>query len=260
MICTMNRVLFFAASVLGMGLAACTENGQNSEGRTPMTIKMTDAPGAYDAIFLNIDHIEVLTTGGRATFDVGDMPFDILRYAMGRDTVIASETIASGELQEIRLVLEDGGNTIVVDGVSHPLATPSGQRSGVKLKIHDVLAPNVAYTLLLDFDAAQSIVKTGNGKYLLKPVIRAVPNAVSGSITGTVIPAAADPLVFAIAGTDTLGAVTDVTGKFWIPGVPAGTYQLVVKPVDPYLEEVIEGVAVETGSVRDLGVITLSAE
>src|SRR5690606_4145691 len=112
----------------------------------------------------------------------------------------------------------------------------------------------------LDFDAAQSIVETGNGKYILKPVIRAIPNAVSGSITGLVLPAEANPKVYAIDGTDTIVAVTDIAGKFWISGVPAGTFKIVITPESPYLEKIIEGVAVETGSVKDIGTITLTQE
>lgn len=255
----MNKLLFLACLTLGLGLTACNDN-EKSSSRTPLEVKITDSPGSYDAIYLNIDKIEILTTGGRSTLDVEDNPFDILEYTMGRDTVIASESVASGRIQEIRLILEDEGNFIVVDGVEHPLTTPSGQSSGVKLKIQDELIPNVAYTLLLDFDAARSIVKTGNGKYILKPVIRAIPNAVSGSITGLVVPADSNPMVYAIEGTDTIGAVTDVMGKFWIPGVPAGIFKVVVEPVSPYLKKEIENVSVETGSVSDLGTITLTQE
>lgn len=57
---------------------------------------------------------------------------------------------------------------------------------------YDSILLNVAYTLMLDFDAAQSIVLTGNGKYLLKPVIRAIPQSVSGAITGIVSPGIKD--------------------------------------------------------------------
>ena len=255
----MNKILFLAGLTLSLGLTACNDNESNSS-RTPLEVRITDSPGSYDAIYLNIDKIEILTSGGRSTLDVESNPFDILEYTMGKDTVIASESVASGRIQEIRLILEDEGNSIVVDGIEHPLTTPSGQSSGVKLKIQDELKPNVAYTLLLDFDAAQSIVETGNGKYILKPVIRAIPNAVSGSITGLVLPAEANPKVYAIEGTDTIGAVTDIAGKFWIPGVPAGTFKIVITPESPYLEKIIEGVAVETGSVKDIGTITLTQE
>src|SRR5690606_30464787 len=126
-------------------------------------------------------------------------------FRMGKDTLIASQDIPSGTIQEVRFILNDTGNSVVIDGTSYPLTTPSGQTSDVKLKIHDNLEAGVAYTMTLDFDAAKSIVQTGNGKYILKPVIRAIPNAVSGVITGAISPASSNPKIYAIAGTDTLG-------------------------------------------------------
>ncbi|MFA5245636.1 MAG: carboxypeptidase-like regulatory domain-containing protein, partial [Pedobacter sp.] len=90
------------------------------------------------------------------------------------------------------------------------------------------------------------------------PVIRAIPNAVSGAITGVVSPAASSPKIYAITGTDTLGTITDATGKFWFPGVAAGTYKVEIEPVSPYLKKTIENVAVVQGSVKDLGTITVT--
>jgi hypothetical protein len=116
----------------------------------------------------------------------------------------------------------------------------------------------VGYTLRLDFDAAQSIVLTGNGKYILKPVIRAIPVAVSGAITGLVTPAASSPKVFAIMGTDTVGTIADASGKFFFPGIAAGTYNVNFIPVSPYLYKTVSGVVVTTGAVKDMGTITIT--
>ena len=240
---------------LGLGLSACNKN--DNGGMTKLNVKMTDGPGAYDAIFLSVKEIQVLSSEGQSTLAVGSNPFNILNFRMGKDTLIAAQDIPSGRIQEVRLVLNDTGNRVVINGISYPLTTPSGQTSGVKLKIQDDLEPGVAYTLLLDFDAAKSIVQTGNGKYILKPVIRAIPNAVSGSITGIISPAASSPKIYAITGTDTLGTISDASGKFWFPGVSAGTYKVEIQPVSPYLNKTIENVTVVQGSVKDLGTITI---
>jgi hypothetical protein len=138
------------------------------------------------------------------------------------------------------------------------LTTPSGQTSGVKLNVHDNLTAGVDYTLTLDFDAARSIVLTGNGKYILKPVIRAVANAASGALEGIVSPAASYPKVYAIQGTDTVGTVADSTGKFYFQGLPAGTYTVDFVPVSPYIKKTVSNVAVTNGSVQDMGTITIS--
>jgi len=242
---------------LAMGFTACKKNSDGS-GMTKMNVKITDSPGAYEAIFLSVKEIQVLTTDGTSTLAVGSTPFNILNFRMGKDTLIASQDIPAGNIQEVRLVLNTTGNKVKIDGVMYDLTTPSGQTSGVKLKVQETLTEGVAYTMLLDFDAAKSIVQTGNGKYILKPVIRAIPNAVSGAITGIITPSASNPKIYAIAGTDTLGTLSDATGKFWFPGVAAGTYKVEIKPVSPYINKTIENVAVVTGSVKDLGTITIT--
>lgn len=251
-----NSIFVALAAIVLLG--SCSKDDKQSTQTTPVTIKMTDAPGYYDAIHLNIDEIEIRTSTGIESLDVDGDPFNILAYTMGRDTVIAGDDVPSGMIQEIRLKLEDEGNDIWVDGVRHPLKTPSGQSSGVKIKLQDELIPNVAYTLLLDFDASKSIVKTGNNQYLLKPVIRAIPVATSGAITGTISPAASLAHVFAINGVDTVGTLANSVGKFYFPGMSEGTYKIVIQPSVPgYLDKTVEDVQVMKGSVKDLGNISV---
>ncbi|MEJ7779284.1 MAG: DUF4382 domain-containing protein [Daejeonella sp.] len=252
----MNKVILLIALSLSVGLMGCNKN-ENGD-MTKVSIRLTDGPGAYDALYLSVKEIQVLSSSGRTTLAVSANPFNILNFRMGKDTLIASQDIPSGKLQEVRLVLNDTGNRVVVNGVSYPLTTPSGQSSGVKLKVNEDLEAGVAYTMLLDFDAAKSIVQTGNGKYILKPVIRAIPNAVSGSITGTITPAESSPKIYAITGTDTLGTISDATGKFWFPGVSAGTYKVEIYPVSPYLNKTIDNVIVVTGSTKDIGSIVIN--
>ena len=246
-------------SVLGLSLlgAACDKSDNNSSGMTKVNVRLTDGPGAYDALYLSVKEVQILSSEGQTTLAVNSNPFNILNFRMGKDTLIASQDIPSGTIQEVRLVLNNTGNSVVINGTSYALTTPSGQTSGIKLKVHDDLQAGVAYTLLLDFDAAKSIVNTGSGKYILKPVIRAIPNSVSGAITGMINPAASSPRIYAITGTDTLGTISDASGKFWFPGVAAGTYKVEIYPVSPYVNKVINDVVVVNGSAKDLGTIMI---
>lgn len=254
---TMKNTLFFSLALATLAFGSCSTDDGIPTGKTPVTIKMTDAPANYDAIYLNIDEIEIRTVSGSEVIDVDADPFDILQYRFGRDTVIAAHDVPSGRIQEIRLKLEDEGNYIVVDGQEYPLTTPSGQSSGVKLKVHDDLIPNVAYTLLIDFDAAKSVHQTGNGKWMLKPVLRAIPVATSGAIEGVVAPFSAWPNVYAITGTDTIGTITNPLGKFYFPGVDQGTYKLVIEPTEPGYDTVSQDVIVTQGKVTNVGTINL---
>lgn len=252
----MKKLLLFTTLIAIVAFSSCKNNTIASA--TPFSVKITDAPGAYDALMLSIKEINVITSEGQTTLPVDSKPFDILKFRMGKDTLLAGQDIPSGRLQEIRLVLNDTGNEVVVGGQPFNLTTPGGQSSGVKIKVQDDLTDGLAYTLLLDFDAAKSIVKKGNGNYLLKPVIRAIPQAVSGAISGIVSPSGANAKLFAITGTDTIGALADTTGKFFFTGLAAGTYKVNVELASPYQPTSIENVQVETGSVKDLGTITVS--
>ena len=252
----MKNIFLIPTLILAVFISSCKDNNSNSV--TRFNVKITDGPGAYDAVMLSIKEIKVLTSEGESTLPVSSEPFNILKFRMGKDTLLASQDIPAGQLNEIRLVLNDTGNEVIVNGVSYNLTTPSAQTSGLKLKINDDLTSGVSYTLKLDFDVAKSIVKTGNGKYILKPVIRAIPNSVSGALTGIVLPVSSNSKIYAITGTDTIGAVTDTTGKFFFPGMQAGTYKVNITPESPYLPKSIENVQVVTGSVKDLGTITVT--
>jgi hypothetical protein len=221
-------------------------------------VRLTDAPGSFDAVILSIKSVVVVTDLGEQTIAVSGNPINILNFRLGKDTLLAAQDIPSGTIQQIRLVLNDSGNVVVVNGVTYALATPSGQTSGVKLNVHDNLVAGIDYTLKLDFDAAQSIVLTGNGKYILKPVIRAIPAAVSGALTGMVSPIASYPKVYAIMGTDTVGTLADATGKFYFPGLAAGTYNVNFVPVSPYVSKTVSNVTVSTGVVQNMGTVTIT--
>jgi len=252
----MKKIFLFTA-ILSLLFFACKKNNNNSS-TAHVTVKLTDAPGAFDAVILNVKSVVVVTNNGEHTLNVNGGAIDILRFRLGKDTVLADQDIPAGTIQQVRLVLNDSGNRVIIGGVSYDLTTPSGQTSGVKLNVHDNLTAGIAYTMLLDFDAARSIVLTGNGKYILKPVIRAIPQAVSGALTGTVSPAAASPKVYAIMGIDTLGTVTDATGKFYFPGLAAGTYNVQFVPVSPYAVKTVTGITVVNGAVKDMGTVTIT--
>lgn len=251
------KKLFIIPALVAILFASCkSDNATNSV--TRLNLRMTDAPGAYDAVMLSIKEVKVLTSEGESSMVIGNAPFDILKFRLGKDTLLASQDIPSGKLQEIRLVLNETGNTVKVDGIVYDLKTPSGQSSGVKIKVQDDLTSGIAYTLKLDFDVAKSIVTTGNGKYILKPVIRAIPNSVSGALTGIIMPVTSNAKIMAITGLDTVGAVADATGKFFFSGMPAGTYKVNVIPQSPFMSKSVESVIIVNGSVKDMGTVTVT--
>lgn len=253
----MRRIKFlFCAAVLAVCLNACNKDADKA--KSSLAVRMTDAPAAYNAVNIDLQAVEVTGSGGAAVMlNVTPGIYNLLDYANGLDTLIATGMLEGGStVEQIRLVLGTN-NTIVVDNVTHPLSTPSAEQSGLKLQIHKTLEAGVAYSVLLDFDANQSIVETGNGTYKLKPVVRTIEAAVSGSVTGSIAPAGLVASVTATsAGGVAYSSAVAANGSFLIAGLPAGTYSVTITPALPNLPVTINNVMVTTGVVTQLGVTT----
>lgn len=138
-----------------------------------MTVKMTDDPGDFEQVNVDIREVLVHVEGhGWVNLPTNQGVYDLLTLQNDITTVLVNEgELPAGHLNQFRLVL-GGSNTVKVDGVYFPLATPSAQQSGLKININADVAPNETYELLIDFDAGESIVEEGNGGYSLKPVIK----------------------------------------------------------------------------------------
>lgn len=255
----MKKLFSFAgAAFFAMLLNSCQkESNSNAMGNADLTIRMTDGPGNYDKVNIDIQSVEVTgETQGAVMLNANAGIYNLLNFSNGKDTVIALGPIRNGNISQIRLILGDN-NSVVVDGQTYPLATPSAQQSGLKLLLNDNLVAGVAYSFLLDFDASESIVQEGNGNYLLKPVIRLVDNAVSGAIKGSINPAMLNVKITAEAGGVFYSTVTNASGDFLLRGIPEGTYKVTITPDLPALPVIINDVSVTIGSSTDLHIITL---
>lgn len=235
----------------------CSKDQDENTGTAILGIRLTDAPGNYDAVFIDIQGVEVKgAAGGDVLLNVSAGVYNLLDFVNGIDTLIALGPINAGKISQIRLIL-GSNNSVVIDNVSYPLSTPSAQQSGLKLNVHETFLPGIAYELLLDFDAHQSIVEMGNGQYSLKPVIRVITNQNSGSITGTIIPNNEICSITADNGTAQYSTYSDSTGEFLLSGVPQGIYTVTITPNPPLNPVVMNAVNVTVGNVTNLGNINL---
>lgn len=258
-------ILILAAAAIGF--TACNDGG-NGSGTTRIEVRLTDAPGPYDEVNVDIQSVMINATseessGWQTLTLLEPGVYNLLEFMNGADVLLADQDIPSGRISQIRLVLGTE-NSVVVDGTSYPLATPSAQQSGLKLNLHDVLKPDVAYRLWIDFDAQRSVVKQGNGSYSLKPVIRAYTEASGGSISGNVTPAAAETIVWAVIGTDSLAAYPDATtGDFLFSGLtPTTTWKVGYDASDAsgYADQVVTGITVTKGAVTALDPVVLQQQ
>ena len=259
----MKKNLFFALAVgAALSLTSCKKDG---EGTARLQVRLTDAPGDYQAVHVDIKGIEINSgdgeTGWVALKHVHPGVYDLLKLTGGLDTLLATEELPAGRISQIRLILGEN-NTVKTGDRVYALKTPSAQQSGLKLKVNATLTEGITYTILLDFDAARSVVSAGNsGGFNLKPVIRSIVEAQSGAIRGSVSPALAAPAVFAIAGTDTVStAYADAAGSFLLRGVKPGTYKVVFQPKEGYRDHATADVNVTLGNVTTLAPVALTAE
>lgn len=249
-----------AIMVVTLSLIACTKN--DSTGKARMQVALTDDPGNYDVVNIDVQDIRINYSndddkGWQSLGGVKAGNYDVLRLVDGKDTLLADAQINTGRIQQIRLVLGDN-NFVVVDGQTHKLQTPSAQQSGLKLNIHQDVAEGITYKLLMDFDASRSIVKTGNGKYNLKPVIRTSLEAIGGSIKGFVLPGSVSTAVYAVQGTDTITGTYTNSGAYMLKGLNAGTYSLAFAPTDAsYQKQTVNNVNVTVNHVTTVDTVRL---
>jgi len=260
----MNKIRILSMALLLVLTIFVLVSCSKEKNKSRLSVYLTDAPGAYDAV--NIDIVGVEIKGSSDQGDNGWQPlsvnagnYNLLEYTNGMDTLLSSVELGAGRISQLRLILGTN-NTIVVNGsiLPLPLYTPSAQTSGLKFNIHADLVGGVEYKLWVDWDANRSIVVTGANSYKLKPLIRTYTEATGGAIKGNVQPAAAQAIVYAIAGVDSLSAIPDaVTGDFLIPGVPAGTWKVVADGNNGYVDQTIDNVSVSLGEVTVVDPITL---
>ncbi len=241
------------------GLLACNSESDNT---AFLEVRLTDAPGDFEEVNIDIQDVEVNATdesnSGWTSISTNKGVFDVLKLTGGIDALLGTAELPSGRISQLRLKLGNS-NSIRMNGDIRDLNTPSSQQSGLKLNVHVDLEPGVVYTIMLDFDAARSIVATGNGQFNLKPVIRTIVEATSGAIKGKINPVESTPAIFAISGLDTLATAfaNQQTGEFLLRGIEPGSYKVTFEPADGFTPVVKENVSVLLGVVTDMGEISI---
>src|SRR5690606_20787193 len=222
------------------------------DGKARLSARLTDAPGDYENVFVDVQEVVIKYNNGQEDLNLGINAgiYDLLELTAGVNVLLFNDEVPAGSISQIRLVLGEQ-NTIVVDGETLPLATPSAQQSGLKVQVNETLEPGILYEFMLDFDVDKSIVSQGNGDYSLKPVIRATTVAESGAISGTIVPPGIVTMITAVNGTTEISTYANPLGEFLLSGVPDGTYTVTVQAdvnlgIPPV---VIENVVVVQGEI-----------
>jgi hypothetical protein len=223
------------AFVFALGaLAACDDEptfpGDTS---TTLTVLLTDAPGAVEAVWVEILEIYLQGGGEGGRVTLLDEPtglIELTELVGSSRTLVADVELDPAAYGQLRMVLgdavleTDAGDVYVLGDAEHPdglpvtgeLQCPSCQQSGLKVIIpnDEMDVEEGPSALVLDFDVAQSFGhKAGNsGKWVMKP-----------TIMGTLI---ADENGDGVPDIDQIGSVSGTVALatgVTIPDCPAGS-------------------------------------
>ena len=185
----MNHLTKLAcAAALALGAAACSDSPSSpSLSGGNFNLRMRDTP------FTDAKAVLVTFSSVRAHRSDSDwtvVPFvnaattrtcDLKKLETSED-VLGSAGLPTGHYTQVRLVVQSAtlffdnastgsacANTIAPPaGASSPVEIPSGE---VKLNREFDITSSSSMTMLIDFDGNQSIHLTGNGRYMMSPVI-----------------------------------------------------------------------------------------
>jgi hypothetical protein len=253
---TLSKLLFIAMLAI---MASCDKNNDTKDNPV-FTVKLTDMPSGYDAVNVEILYMEANMGNGWVEFQV-EAPgvYNLMDFYNGNTLLLIGNTpVAPCMMTELRLILGTN-NSVVVDGLSYELKTPSGQTSGYKIKMDpQSMQLGGMYRLVIDFDVNASVHQTGNGKYMLKPVVRGYLETAVGGITGAIIPPVGAYYVEAVNSTDTCGTlINNITGEFLIGTAMPGTYNVTFHANPGFSDKTIGNVAVTAGYITQMGVVTM---
>lgn len=240
-----SGVAALAALCAAAVMVACGGSGGDTG---TLRVALTDAPACgYDHVYVTVEKVRVHRSSGAGENDAGwaemvlDPPkrVDLLELTNGVLSELGEMPLETGRYTQMRLVLaqntgaEPLANSVVpTGGTEVALKTPSGQQSGVKMKVNIDVQPDQLADVVIDMDGCRSVVvvDTGNsGQRLLKPVVRVVPRLLTG-VAGHVEAALAGTTRVSLqqGGATVRSTVPDATGRFLLQPVDEGIYDLVV--------------------------------
>ncbi len=240
----------------------------------PATCQAPDGPYAH--VYVTITDVKAHTSSSAGESDSGwvdltpnlaqaPKQIDLLGQANNQCFLASlgdAQQLQAGTYQQIRIILADNSlsisnnacgnsaNCIMLTSspsTPHELLLSSEAKTGLKIPSGQIasggfkIAAGETKDLDIDFNTCSSIVREGNGKYRLKPVLHAGEvSTTSASINGVVLDGATGkPVVGSVfvaveqkdsAGVDRIIQATpaNADGSFVFCPLPAGTYDVVI--------------------------------
>jgi hypothetical protein len=257
--------LLAALAITTFALGACSDSSGTGTGL--LTVRLTDAPfpfsevASVDVFVVRVDAKTESTTDDEAadennhdgwtTIATPNTLINLLDLGSGKTMNLGATTLPTGNYRSFRLILDTDQSTITLkDGSEPTIFFPSAGQSGIKVKLDEPIQLTEDGTVMtLDFDIGRSFVMRGNSPangFNFKPVIHAVAQDVTGSVTGSVRANSATGAAVPDATVEVLTAgslvtdadpthivrttATDASGNFRIAFLLPGAYVLRATP------------------------------
>ena len=150
-------------------------------------------------------HKDGASSGNSGWFTVAEpgQTYNLIKLVNGLTAILGESELEADRYRQIRLIIgREPESATNILGVPHPYANyvilndgsdtveelkiPSGFRSGLKLVHRFQVVAGTVVELVLDFDACRSVVRTGSGRYRLKPRIKVIDTNNKSVVYGVV--------------------------------------------------------------------------
>lgn len=262
---TLVLIALILSSIAYISCQKGVDSGIDDNSKARLEVRLTDNPNLdLSEVWVDVREVQIKMDDTTSITLAGSRPgmYNLLELTNGRDTLLSDALIPPGTISQIRLVLGSNNYAVTATGDTVELDTPSAQQSGLKVQVHQTVTGGMLYRLILDFDAAKSVIKAGNsGKYILKPVLRIISFIPSGgNVRGVVLPDSVRTAIYAIKGIDTIATTysdTTMSGAYFFNDIIAGNYNFSYVPQDTIHQPTQRSVVVNLGQTTIVDTVRL---
>lgn len=239
-------------------------------------VKMTDAPGDYDALDVEITNVEAYLEGsGWVSLNNEAQVVSVLDLTNGAETQLAYESEADAGVYSMLRITFGNNNSLSLDSgtdlgfdlggltgganATVDLEWASSSSHQVVINIDEEVSASAGAEVLLDFHVMESIIQSGQ-QFIIDPAITLIEDARTG-IHGQ-IEGAASAAILVTDGENTFSSYTDASGQFLVRGMADGVYDVILMPsqeglglLDQAEDQTIEGVVIAEGRITQMGTI-----
>jgi hypothetical protein len=295
----MKQLRFMLAIALASGalLTACESSTGGGPGT--VTVQLTDKPFPFaevSEVNVFVVRVDAKTTDptdadaedpdnndGWVTLATPNELVDLLELNGGKLKKLGTKTLANGTYRGFRIIIDPSKSGVVLENGSEPdIIWPSAAQTGIKVNmIEPLVVSSDEQVFIIDFDIGRSFVMRGNdieqNGLLFKPVVQALVQDITGTITGSVVKDTEDGPVFdevtvellkddtPLDDTDDANVVastfTDASGDYTFAYVLPGDYEIRFTPPDGSTYEaklLAGGVTLDEGETITVDTVVLT--